>query len=113
MVCSARGTEASKNHPIGQSSSPTALPMAWESMASAVALGWAALSAPSWQKRRPPDRGKEDPGLLGRGQGRMSPPDDHRKALGIPDEGIAAGARAIELAMLLGVGLTTLQRWRS
>jgi len=28
------------------------------------------------------------------------------------DEGIAAGARARQLARLLGVGLTTLQRWR-
>ena len=28
------------------------------------------------------------------------------------DEGIAAGARARELALLLGIGLTTLQRWR-
>ena len=28
------------------------------------------------------------------------------------DEGIADGARACELALLLGVGLTTLQRWR-
>jgi len=27
-------------------------------------------------------------------------------------EGIAAGARASELAKLMGVGLTTLQRWR-
>ena len=28
------------------------------------------------------------------------------------DEGIAAGARARQLALLLGIGLTTLQRWR-
>ena len=28
------------------------------------------------------------------------------------DEGIADGARAHELALLLGVGLTTLRRWR-
>ena len=28
------------------------------------------------------------------------------------DEGIAAGARASQLALLLGIGLTTLQRWR-
>ena len=27
-------------------------------------------------------------------------------------EGIAAGSRASELAKLMGVGLTTLQRWR-
>jgi putative transposase len=32
--------------------------------------------------------------------------------LEILDEGMANGARARELAMLLGVGLTTLQRWR-
>ena len=30
----------------------------------------------------------------------------------ILDEGIADGARASELAKLLGLGLTTLQRWR-
>jgi putative transposase len=28
------------------------------------------------------------------------------------DEGIAAGARARQLALLLGIGLTTQQRWR-
>ena len=28
------------------------------------------------------------------------------------DEGIAAGARVRQLALLLGIGLTTLQRWR-
>ena len=28
------------------------------------------------------------------------------------DEGIAAGVRARQLALLLGIGLTTLQRWR-
>jgi len=28
------------------------------------------------------------------------------------DEGIAAGARARQLALLLGIGLTPLQRWR-
>ena len=28
------------------------------------------------------------------------------------DEGLAAGARARQLALLLGIGLTTLQRWR-
>jgi len=32
--------------------------------------------------------------------------------LEILDEGMANGARARELALLLGVGLTTLQRWR-
>lgn len=42
----------------------------------------------------------------------MTSPDDRRKALQILDEGIADGARAHELAVLLGVGLTTLQRWR-
>ena len=30
----------------------------------------------------------------------------------ILDEGMADGARTRELALLLGVGLTTLQRWR-
>ena len=39
-------------------------------------------------------------------------PEDRRKALQIVDEGIADGARAVELAKLLGVSLTTLQRWR-
>jgi len=38
--------------------------------------------------------------------------DDRQKALQILDEGMADGARAHELAVLLGVGLTTLQRWR-
>ena len=42
----------------------------------------------------------------------MTSPDDRRKALEILDEGMANGARARELALLLGVGLTTLQRWR-
>jgi transposase len=37
---------------------------------------------------------------------------DRRKALEIFDAGMAAGARAQELAALLSVGLTTLQRWR-
>ena len=37
---------------------------------------------------------------------------DRRRALEILDAAIAAGARALELARLLGVGLTTLQRWR-
>ncbi len=42
----------------------------------------------------------------------MTSPDDRKKALQILDEGMAAGARAQELALLLGVGLSTLQRWR-
>ena len=42
----------------------------------------------------------------------MTSPDDRRKALEIIDEGMANGARAREPALLLGVGLTTLQRWR-
>ena len=42
----------------------------------------------------------------------MSSPEDRRKALEILDAGMAAGARAWKLAELLGVGLTTLQRWR-
>ena len=42
----------------------------------------------------------------------MTSPDDRQKALQILDEGMADGARAHELAVLLGVGLTTLQRWR-
>jgi transposase-like protein len=42
----------------------------------------------------------------------LTSPDDRRKALDILDEGMANGARARELALLLGVGLTTLQRWR-
>jgi len=35
-----------------------------------------------------------------------------RKALEILDAAVTAGARAREVAALLGVGLTTLQRWR-
>ena len=42
----------------------------------------------------------------------MTSPNDRRKALEILDEGMANGARASKLARLLGVGLTTLQRWR-
>ena len=42
----------------------------------------------------------------------MTSPEDRLKALEILDTGIAAGARACKLAELLGVGLTTLQRWR-
>jgi transposase-like protein len=42
----------------------------------------------------------------------LTSPDDRRKALEILDEGMANGALARELALLLGVGLTTLQRWR-
>jgi putative transposase len=37
---------------------------------------------------------------------------DRRKALEILDAGMAAGARSCQLATLLGVGLSTLQRWR-
>ncbi len=58
------------------------------------------------------DRLTNDSGLLGKGRGRLTSPDDRRKALEILDEVIADGARAHELAVLLGVGLTTLQRWR-
>jgi transposase InsO family protein len=39
-------------------------------------------------------------------------PADRRKALEILDAAVAAGARAAKLAELLGVGLSTLQRWR-
>ncbi|WP_158217008.1 hypothetical protein [Synechococcus sp. 8F6] len=39
----------------------------------------------------------------------MTSPTDRQKALQILDEGIEGGARASELARLLGVGLTTLQ----
>ncbi len=42
----------------------------------------------------------------------MTSPDDRRKPLDILDEGIANGGLARELALLLGVGLSTLQRWR-
>ena len=42
----------------------------------------------------------------------MTSPIDRRKALEILGEVIANGARARELALLLGVALTTLQRWR-
>ncbi|WP_286194440.1 helix-turn-helix domain-containing protein [Synechococcus sp. CCY 0621] len=42
----------------------------------------------------------------------MTSPADRRKALEILDAAMAAGARARALAALLGVGLTTLQRWR-
>jgi transposase InsO family protein len=42
----------------------------------------------------------------------LTPAADRRKALEILDAAVAAGARARTLAALLGVGLTTLQRWR-
>ncbi len=42
----------------------------------------------------------------------MTAPEDRRKALEILDAAVAAGARARVVAALLGVGLTTLQRWR-
>jgi len=40
----------------------------------------------------------------------LTSPEDGKKALQILEEGMAAGARAQELALLYGVGLTTLQR---
>ncbi|WP_254940905.1 helix-turn-helix domain-containing protein [Cyanobium sp. Morenito 9A2] len=42
----------------------------------------------------------------------MTSPDDRRQALKILDEGLAAVARAIELAKLQGLDLSALQRWR-
>jgi hypothetical protein len=42
----------------------------------------------------------------------LTSPDDRLKALAIFHEGNANAARASELALLLGVGLTMLQRWR-
>ena len=42
----------------------------------------------------------------------MTAPADRRQALEILDAAVAAGARAREVATVLGVGLTTLQRWR-
>jgi len=47
-----------------------------------------------------------------RERGRLTSSDDCRKALEILDEGVANGARARELALLRGMGLTNLQRWR-
>jgi len=49
---------------------------------------------------------KKDSGLLGRGRKRLTSPNDRRKAVEILDEGMANGARARELALLLGMGLT-------
>ncbi len=60
----------------------------------------------------PVDGSKKDPGLLGRGRGRLTSPIDRHKALQILDEGMADGSRASELVRLLGVGMSTLQRWR-
>ena len=42
----------------------------------------------------------------------MTAPADRRNALEMLDAAVAAGARARKVADLLGVGLTTLQRWR-
>lgn len=60
------------------------------------------------------DRLRKDRGLLGRGRGRggLTSPEDRRKALVVLDATVAAGAQARDVAALLGVGLTTLQRWR-
>ncbi len=41
----------------------------------------------------------------------MTFPADRRRALEILDAAVSAGAWAREVAALLGVGLTTLQRW--
>lgn len=38
--------------------------------------------------------------------------DDLQMALQVLDEGMADGAHPLELALLLGVGITTLQSWR-
>jgi transposase-like protein len=42
----------------------------------------------------------------------LTTPEDRQKALEILEAGLAAGARAQSLASLLGIGLSTLQRWR-
>ena len=42
----------------------------------------------------------------------MTGPEDRHRALEILKAGLAAGARAQALASLLGIGLSTLQRWR-
>jgi hypothetical protein len=48
----------------------------------------------------------------GRERGQLTSPDARRNALEILDEGMANGVRGRELVLLLGVVLTTLQRWR-
>jgi hypothetical protein len=50
---------------------------------------------------------------MGRERGRLTSPVDSQRELQILDDGLVYGARDCELALLLGVGLTTLQRWRS
>jgi putative transposase len=42
----------------------------------------------------------------------LTSPEDRQKALEILEAGLAAGGRAQTLASFLGVGLSTLQRWR-
>jgi len=42
------------------------------------------------------DMPQKNPGLLGRGRGGLTTPDDRQKALEILEEGIAAGGRASE-----------------
>ena len=54
---------------------------------------------------------QKDPGRLGRGLGELTISADRRKALEILEAAVVAGARAAPVARLLGVGLTTLQRW--
>jgi len=51
--------------------------------------------------------------LPGEWTGMINVPDDRRNALQILDEGMADGARGRQLALLFGVVLSTLQRWRS
>ncbi len=58
------------------------------------------------------DHLKKDPGLLGRGRGGLTSPEDRQKALEILEDGLCSDNRAQTLAALLGVGLSTLQRWR-
>jgi len=55
--------------------------------------------------------GKKDAGILRRGRGGLTAATDRHTALDILDGAVCVGARA-RVAALLGVGLTTLQRWR-
>jgi putative transposase len=49
--------------------------------------------------------------FLEKRRGRVTSPANRRKDIDILDEGMAHGARARELALILSAGLSTLQRW--
>lgn len=55
---------------------------------------------------------KKDSGLMGKGRGGWTAAEDRRMTIEILDAAVQAGPLSCEMAALLGVGPTTLQRWR-